>query len=68
MRRGVSFVFARQRGRSNLSNHEAGIEAGLRSEKRGKQTGVRVGHVLDAALADATESGQRDGELVGGHG
>ncbi len=68
MRRGESAVFAGERSGGDLGNHEAGIEAGMRGEEGGKKTGERIGHLLDTAFRDAAESGNGNGELVGGHG
>ena len=68
MRRGEHFHFAGESRGGDLQNHEAGVESGFAHEKCGELAGLRVGHLLDAALGDSAESGQRDGELIGGHG
>ena len=65
---GERFIFAGERGGGDLRDHEAGIEAGLGSEKRRQQAGERIGHLLDAAFGNSAESGDGNRDLIGGHG
>ncbi len=67
MRSGERAVFAGERGCGDLRDHETGVEAGIGGEEGREQAGERVGHLLDATLGDASQSGERDGNLVGGH-
>ena len=38
-----------------------------RTRNAGKLAGLRIGHLLDAALGNSAERGQRDRHLIGGH-
>ena len=62
------FHFARESGGSDLQDHEAGVQPRFAHQKCGELAGLRVGHLLDAALGDSAERGEGDGELIGGHG
>jgi len=68
VRRGERFHFAGERGGGHLQDHEAGVESGMADEKSGQVARLRIGHLVDAALGNASESGESDGEMVGGHG
>src|SRR3977135_2515083 len=67
MRSGQRLIFAGERCGCYLLNHKAGIQSRRIRQKRGKQAGMRIRHVLGAPLGNSTESGQRNGELIRSH-
>ncbi len=62
-------VFADQGGGGHLRHHEAGVQAGAGSEKRGQTFAERgIHHALETPFADAGQRAQRNCEEVEGEG
>src|ERR1700674_5516158 len=64
---GQRLVFARQRRRRHLRNHEARIQSRLRRQKSRQHARQWIGYLLKPPLYDSAERCNRDGHLVRRH-
>jgi hypothetical protein len=65
--RTLRFGLARERCRSDVQDHKAGMQARLGDEECRQPTQLRIYHLLDAAFGDARERRNRNRQLVGLH-